>query len=74
MLDWNLVPVAQRIERRPPEPETEVRFLSGAPVRNLQAVSVRLEEFIPTQEGLGDYFIRNFGGRKIFNHFYGIFF
>ena len=48
------VPVVQRIEYKLAELVIEVRFLSGTPRRKLQAVLVRLVEFIPTQEGLGD--------------------
>lgn len=36
-------PVAQWIEHRPPEPGAEVRFLSGVPSLENQALPVRLE-------------------------------
>ncbi len=49
-------PVVQWIEYEIPDLVIEVRFLSGAPVRILQAISVRLAS-------LGDYFIRDFRGK-----------
>ncbi len=36
------VPVAQRIERQPPELDVQVRFLSGAPLKIKEERKVRL--------------------------------
>ncbi|TSC66960.1 MAG: hypothetical protein G01um101466_830, partial [Parcubacteria group bacterium Gr01-1014_66] len=45
MMRVSFVPIAQRIERRPPEPEIRVRFLVGAPKLTLSEMTAPRGEY-----------------------------
>ena len=43
--NFMIAPVAQGIERRPPEPGAQVRFLPGAPMQTLSLPTISWEGF-----------------------------